>query len=114
MILDLYGARSRINRVDYDPHDSWIREIRWSQIQDDVLRLEIVVDAPNLWGYGEQWSGDFGVQGKGSLVLKLRRAPRLEGRALKNRIIILDPGHGGAQPGAIGPTRLLEKSQISR
>ncbi|RJP78627.1 MAG: N-acetylmuramoyl-L-alanine amidase, partial [Candidatus Zixiibacteriota bacterium] len=101
LVLDLFGAQSRLGRVDYASGDPLVREIRWEQIRDGVLRLEIFLNAP-LWGYGAVWE-------KGSLALKIRRPPEIQARALQDRIIVLDPGHGGAQPGAVGPTRLAEK-----
>jgi N-acetylmuramoyl-L-alanine amidase len=105
ILLDLFGARSRINRIDYDPPDPLIREIRWMQVKDDVLRLEILLNPDRLWGYGAAWGGQDGK----TLILKIRRAPQVERRVLKHRRIVLDPGHGGSQPGSIGPTRLAEK-----
>lgn len=34
----------------------------------------------------------------------------LQDKDLKNRIIVIDPGHGGTDSGAIGPTGLMEKT----
>lgn len=102
IVLELYGARSRINRIDYHPGDSLIREIRWSQLHDDLLRLEIFLNPPLNWGYGAY-------RDDSKLVLKVRKPPAIARRVLKGRIIALDAGHGGNQTGSIGPTRLAEK-----
>ncbi len=99
--LRIYGANSRINRIDYDAQDEWIREIRWHQIEDGVLELNIAL-ASRLWGYSTAYEDD-------DLILRIRKLPPIEKKALRNRVIVLDPGHGGAQPGAVGPTRLAEK-----
>lgn len=101
LLLRIYGADSRINRMDYDPRDEWIREIRWQQIKDGVLDLQISL-ASRLWGYSAAYHND-------DLILSIRKPPPIAKKALKNRVIVLDPGHGGEQPGAVGPTRLAEK-----
>ncbi len=102
LTLDLYGASSWINRIDYGARDTIVDEIRWFQVTDDLLRLEITLTAHDLWGYGAAWEENV-------LVLKIRRPPNLQRQPLKGRTIVLDAGHGGSQPGALGPTRLLEK-----
>ncbi len=50
------------------------------------------------------------------LVLDLRKAPQRSGKSLTRRrrrepstIIVIDPGHGGIENGAAGPTGLMEK-----
>jgi N-acetylmuramoyl-L-alanine amidase len=108
LILDLYGATSRLNRMDYDPADSLVREIRWNQIGNETLRLEFFLNTSRLWGYSAAWQTDSS-RGTYGLTLKIRRPPRIERRPLKGRVIVLDPGHGGSQPGSVGPTRLAEK-----
>jgi N-acetylmuramoyl-L-alanine amidase len=101
LLLRIYGADSRINRIDYDPRDMWIREIRWQQIEDGVLELYISL-ASRLWGYSSAYEDD-------DLILRIRKPLPIQKKVLKNLVIVLDPGHGGAQPGAVGPTRLAEK-----
>lgn len=108
LILDLYGVTSRLNRMDYDPSDSLVREIRWSQADDDRLQLQIFLNSARIWGYQASWEAD-STAGRYRLLLKIRRPPRLEERPLQGRVIVLDPGHGGSQPGSTGPTRLSEK-----
>lgn len=102
LILDLYGAVARMDQINYDPQDSLIRDIRWNQVQDDLLRLEICTSLAELWGYGATYEG-------ANLILNVRHPPKLGRRLLEGRIIALDAGHGGQETGAIGPTRLAEK-----
>ena len=52
--------------------------------------------------------------GKAPPITPAPRAPTAEERRQANRLIIvaLDPGHGGEDPGAIGPTGLREKDVV--
>ncbi len=102
LVLELYGADARIERIFYDPEDVVIRDIRWEPLRDDVLRLTIKTNLTHLWGYDAYYES-------GSLVIAVRKPPKIERNPLSNRIIALDPGHGGEATGAIGPTRLTEK-----
>ena len=44
-----------------------------------------------------------------ALALPFAPPPRKPERNVKKRIVAIDPGHGGADPGAVGTTRLFEK-----
>ncbi len=100
--LDLFGAVAKVDQIVYRTPDSLVSEIRWQQVQDDLLRFEIVLNTGDLWGYNAIYE-------ENNLVVKLRHPPAIERKYLKGRTIALDPGHGGTSLGAIGPTRLLEK-----
>lgn len=102
LVIDLYGAVARVDQINYENQDSSIRHIAWNQVGDDLLRLEIYTNLSRFWGYGATYEGN-------TLLVKVRRPPEIERRSLKGRVIALDPGHGGSEDGAIGPTRLLEK-----
>jgi N-acetylmuramoyl-L-alanine amidase len=106
--VELFGAVSRLNRMDYDPVDSLVWEIRWQQAEDNLLRLQLFLNSSRIWGYKAFWAVD-STTGRATLTLNIRRPPYIERRPLKGRIIVLDPGHGGSQPGSVGPTRLAEK-----
>ena len=98
--LELYGVVSHIDMVSYAPEIFPIEEIRWEQPADHVLRLEIQL-VHSIWGYKVDWD-------EGDMVLKIRKPPRLD-RRVKGLVIAIDPGHGGDDFGAVGPTGLKEK-----
>lgn len=100
LVLELYGAVSRIDRIGYSPLAPLVREIFWEQPSDGVLRLDIRLTAP-LWGY-------YGVWEEKAYVLHLRKKPRLD-YGLTGMLIAVDAGHGGTQDGSIGPMRIKEK-----
>ncbi len=96
--LTLYNLESHIdvirNRSDL------IKEIRWRQDSPEVMTLTIYPGIPRVWGYFAE------IDFAGNFVFNLTRPPQFEFKSLK---IALDPGHGGEDLGAIGPTRLTEK-----
>ena len=69
-----------------------------------VFRLEgpdrIVID---LWGSG---------QGGGQAAAPPRAGPKPDKKARRMPLVVLDPGHGGSDPGAIGPRGLQEKDVV--
>ena len=94
----LYGVESHIDAIRNQSR--YIREIRWEQLDEETLVLRIFPDSPQLWGYRAEIGDD------GSYLFQVRKPP---GKSLKNLKIAIDPGHGGEEIGAIGPTRTLEK-----
>jgi len=100
IIVDLYQVISHIDRIDYCPGTEPVKEVIWEQPADGLLTLTVSLSGPS-WGYKATWDG-------GDFVLRIRRPPRLR-RRVKGLHIALDPGHGGEQYGAVGPTRLTEK-----
>ncbi len=101
--LRLYNTVGHTNWVVYDPKDSLIRQVRWRQQDSETVELSVSF-APNqrLWGYHASWEGK-------TLRLDLRRPPPIAANALKNRVIVIDPGHMPSAHGAVGPRELLEK-----
>lgn len=96
--LFLYGLESHIDNIRYfSPH---IREIRWEQLDSETLLLTIYPAENKIWGCRVEYD----IQGQ--MIFSLHHPPKNTIKGLK---IALDPGHGGDEFGAIGPTRLLEK-----
>ena len=100
LTLELFNAVSHLDRIHYPPGLEQIREVTWDQPLENVLRLEIALKGAS-WGYQTSWQD-------GEFHLSVRRPPRI-GKKLQGLRIVIDPGHGGSQNGAIGPTGLKEK-----
>ncbi|MFH1861637.1 MAG: hypothetical protein ABH878_02390, partial [bacterium] len=82
LLLDFFGAVSKINRIDYDAVDPLVRELRWRQLSDDLLGLEIILGSNHLWGYGVDFKDD-------CFILKIRQPLRIERSVLRYRRICL-------------------------
>ncbi len=81
-----------------------IETIDLEQTGEQVLSLHIDFRTQQLWGYRVDYQND-------RCVLAIRRSPVLSstGSSLQGLRVVLDPGHGGTEDGAISSTGLKEK-----
>ncbi|AUB40849.1 N-acetylmuramoyl-L-alanine amidase [Nostoc flagelliforme CCNUN1] len=102
--LTLYNttAQTDIIRLDDDP---LISRLDWQQEAPEQVKYTFHLKKAQQWGYKLRYDGT-------TLVLALRHPPKIGNtrrKALANLKIVLDPGHGGKETGASGPTGYLEK-----
>jgi len=101
-ILTLYNttAQTDIIRLATNP---LISRLDWQQTAPGQVQYTLNLKNYQQWGYKLKYSGT-------SLVLSLRHPPeRSRGEYLSGIKILIDPGHGGQESGASGPTGDLEK-----
>ncbi len=110
--LTLYNttAQTDIIRLDDDPI---ISRLDWQQQAPGQVQYTFNLKSQQQWGYKLRYDGT-------SLVLSLRHPPK-RARGEKRKVllskpsplsgikILLDPGHGGTETGARGPTGYPEK-----
>lgn len=86
------------------PRDRAVDRVTWQQINPDTLQFRVQLrGAP--WGYQLRYDNN-------TLVLRIKHPPQLgttPNQPLKGTKILIDPGHGGKERGAIGPTGYPEK-----
>ncbi|RCJ24702.1 N-acetylmuramoyl-L-alanine amidase [Nostoc minutum NIES-26] len=102
--LTLYNttAQTDIIRLDDDP---LISRLDWQQIAPGQAQYTFNLKKAQQWGYKLRYDGT-------TLVLALRHPPAIgqkRSKPLSGIKIVLDPGHGGKESGAAGPTGYLEK-----
>ncbi|OKH40607.1 N-acetylmuramoyl-L-alanine amidase [[Phormidium ambiguum] IAM M-71] len=109
--LTLYNttAQTDIIRLDDNP---LISRLDWQQVAPNQVQYTFNLKSGQQWGYQLKYEGT-------SLVLTLRHSPTTSsltpsekgeiGKPLTGITILLDPGHGGTEPGAAGPNGYLEK-----
>jgi N-acetylmuramoyl-L-alanine amidase len=101
--LTLYNttAQTDIIRLDDNP---LISRLDWQQLPQGGVQYTFNLKKNQQWGYKLRYEGT-------SLVLSLRNAPvrNSKQKPLSGIKILLDPGHGGKEPGARGPNGYLEK-----
>lgn len=107
--LTLYNttAQTDIIRLDDDP---LISRLDWQQVAPTQVQYTFNLKSAQQWGYNLRYEGT-------SLILSLRHPPKQGSREKRTQSaqplagikILLDPGHGGAETGSIGPTGYPEK-----
>ena len=97
--LTLYGTQANTDVVYFRANDSLVRVITWEQETNDRVRYILRLGAAPF-GFLVFWD-------RGSVVVRLRRPPRVDSRApLRGLTIAVDAGHPPA--GSTGPTGLYE------
>lgn len=97
-------AQTDIIRLDDNPY---IKRLDWQQITPTKIKYTFILKQQQQWGYNLKYRGR-------SLILTLRHPPQALSfsqnlRSLRGIKILLDPGHGGKELGAKGPTGYPEK-----
>jgi N-acetylmuramoyl-L-alanine amidase len=101
LILHNTTAQTDTIFVDSDPI---IRRLDWIQTSPDQVRYTFHLNSTQQWGHALRYD-------KTTLVLALRHPPTLSSPDdLTGVSILLDPGHGGDELGARGPTGYPEKA----
>lgn len=93
----LYGVCAQCDFIHYPPDDEVVRQIHWRQVAENVLEIWIDLYRP-LTGYDYEWRN-------GEWHIQVRTLPR----QLSDIKILIDPGHGGTEPGSTGLNGLPEK-----
>jgi len=100
IVVELFNVISHLDHFAYSPDTEPVKEVVWDQPEDRLLKLYISLSQP-CWGYKVNWN-------ETDFIVSVRRPPVLR-KGVKGLNITIDPGHGGNDHGAIGPTGLTEK-----
>jgi N-acetylmuramoyl-L-alanine amidase len=107
LIVDLYGATSNITWLTNKDGLELIRDVTWTQVEDNVLRFRIALSDKPIWGYNVDYE-----EGTNNLKISIRRAPHFApppASPLQGLTIVVSAGHGGWNLGAVGSTGYKEK-----
>lgn len=101
--LTLHNTTAQTDTIRLD-NNPIIQRLDWQPVQPNQIKYTFLLKSKQQWGYDFRYEGT-------SLILSLRHPPKLTSNpnSLKGAVILLDPGHGGKEAGALGPTGYPEK-----
>jgi N-acetylmuramoyl-L-alanine amidase len=103
--LTLYNTTAQTDIIKFNDNPV-VSGLTWKQTAPGVVQYVFNLKSKQQWGYKVKYQGS-------SLVLSLRHPPKLDraniDKPLAGMKILLDPGHGGKDSGALGPNGYAEK-----
>jgi N-acetylmuramoyl-L-alanine amidase len=113
LTLKIYGVSGDTDWIYHAPPNSagtsMVENVTWKQPDDGTYEVTVDLKSGRQWGfagsYGE--ASDSKEISDHALVLHIKNAPQISGR-LNGLKVCVDPGHGGSEPGAIGPSGVRE------
>jgi N-acetylmuramoyl-L-alanine amidase len=103
--LTLYNTTAQTDIIRFNDNPV-VSRLDWKQTSPGVVQYVFNLKSKQQWGYKLRYQGS-------NLVLSLRHPPKLDknnlDRPLTGTKILLDPGHGGKDSGAVGPNGYTEK-----
>lgn len=103
--LTLHHTVSQTNTIRLDS-GPLIQRLEWEQVDPETVKYTFHLKSDQQWGYQLRYEGT-------QLILSLKHPPETNERTsqpLTGMSILLDPGHGGKELGAKGPTGYPEKA----
>jgi len=87
--------------------DGILKSVRASQYNSETVRVVLDIEEISDWNY-------FIIENPARLIIDLKGKNKKSNSSvfLAKRRIVIDPGHGGHDPGAVGPKKLYEKNVV--
>lgn len=103
----IYNITSDIDWIHYNRSTDFIKEVKWTQPVEGVLKIDVFLNQKTHWGYKPVYDGSI-LKININKPAKRNSAFLFWNNQLKGRKIVLDPGHT-PDAGAVGPRGIREK-----
>lgn len=100
IIVDVYGATANTNWITQLQSLKEIKNVYYTQAEDDVFRVTIELGHDQHWGHAIYYNGT-------TLIIRVKKQPPV--LELNKLVIGVDAGHGGTNTGASGALGINEK-----
>lgn len=102
LTLSLHNTIAETDTIRLDDN-FLVKRLDWYQVNPTQIDYTFHFKSSQQWGYDVRYQGN-------NLILTLNSAPQgINNKNLQGTRILLDPGHGGEELGALGPTGYPEK-----
>ncbi|MGY6531052.1 MAG: N-acetylmuramoyl-L-alanine amidase [Cyanobacterium sp.] len=100
--LSLHNTIAQTDTIRFDDNPL-IRRLDWHQVNPTQIDYIFRLKTSQQWGYDVRYEGS-------NLILTLNHPPSIsDAHNLQGTTVLLDPGHGGDELGAVGPNGYTEK-----
>lgn len=100
--IDLFCCSAAQEAIRISPETRFIRPLLPQQLGNGWVEMTLDLPDCHQSGYRAFYTA------AGDLVIDVKKP--FASASLEGKLIAIDPGHGGSSPGAVGPTKVTEKS----
>ncbi len=107
LTVSFYHSVSDINKITFEPWEGGVNLAQWQPSGEGRVDVTIRCTTPIEQGYRVRYAPDYS-----AAVITIRHQSAGRQGSLRDKTIVVDPGHGGAAKGSVGPLRTLEKDVV--
>lgn len=107
LVLDFDNTTLGSMEKSLPVNDEYVKQVRSAQFSPEVTRVVLDLNKDIKYRFLPNGSSS-------SFLLQIAKTPNPNwgGASLAGKTIVIDPGHGGKDPGAIGPSGIREKDVV--
>ena len=107
LTVSFYHSVSDINKITFEPWEGGVSLAQWQPSGEGRVDVTIRCATPIEQGYHVRYAPDYSAA---EITIRHQSAGR-QG-SLRGKTVVVDPGHGGAAKGSVGPLRTMEKDVV--
>jgi N-acetylmuramoyl-L-alanine amidase len=107
LTVSFYHSVSDVNKITFEPWEGGVSLAQWQPGGEGRVDISIRCTTPIEQGYSVQYTPDYS-----AAEITIRHQSGGRQGSLRGKHIVVDPGHGGAAKGSVGPLRTMEKDVV--